>query len=155
MTESMLRSSSTVIIGLRFALTSAYDRLKFLIVIHITTDGTSRHSQITIPRILKGMHKKAYGKPSLLTAYEIISAKVPPGLNISQSDCGVYSLKYIECHMLQLRMDLMNDDNIPGARHKCAVDLWEAANDPVFVEIMENSPPPVLSSDDIVDLEKV
>ncbi|CAN6826935.1 unnamed protein product [Brassica oleracea] len=51
------------------------------------------------------------------------------GLNTSGNDCGAYSLKFIECHLLGLNFSLVNDENIQEARHKIAYDLWEAAND--------------------------
>ncbi|EFH66501.1 hypothetical protein ARALYDRAFT_335032 [Arabidopsis lyrata subsp. lyrata] len=100
-----------------------------------------------IPRIVKDVHGKVYGKVPLLTQYEIINGKVPKNLNTTMCDCGVYALKHIECHMLNLSMDLINDGNIKEARMKFAVDLWEAAHDPILIERMKNYKPPHQSSD--------
>ncbi|CAE6072024.1 unnamed protein product [Arabidopsis arenosa] len=100
-----------------------------------------------IPRIVKDVHGKVYGKVPLLTQYEIINVKVPKYLNTSMCDCGVYALKHIECHMLNLSMDLINDGNIKEARMKIVVDLWEAAHDPILIERMKNYKPPHQSSD--------
>ncbi|EFH70537.1 hypothetical protein ARALYDRAFT_337235 [Arabidopsis lyrata subsp. lyrata] len=100
-----------------------------------------------IPRIVKDVHGKVYGKVPLLTQYEIINVKVPKNLNTTMCDCGVYALKHIECHMLNLSMDLINDGNIKEARMKIAVDLWEAAHDPILIERMKNYKPPHQSSD--------
>ncbi|EFH63979.1 predicted protein [Arabidopsis lyrata subsp. lyrata] len=56
-------------------------------------------------------------------------------------------LCHIECHMLNLSMDLINDRNIKEARMKIDVDLWEAAHDPILIERMENYKPPHQLSD--------
>nr|VDC60956.1 unnamed protein product [Brassica rapa] len=37
-------------------------------------------------------------------------------LNKSGNDCGAYSLKFIECHLLGLDFYLVNDENIQEAR---------------------------------------
>lgn len=102
-----------------------------------------------IPRVLKEIGVKINGKTPLLTPYKIIEVPLPSGLNSSACDCGVYALKYIESHFLGLRMDLINDENIGEARHKVAVDLWEAANDPVLIERMKMFEPPQMSSDSV------
>ncbi|EOA17966.1 hypothetical protein CARUB_v10006381mg [Capsella rubella] len=100
-----------------------------------------------IPRIVKEIHTKSDGKSPLLSPYTLVHVSVPPGLNKSKSDCGVYALKYIECHFLGLPIDMVHDDNIRHARHKIAVDLWEAATDPVFIDRMAKYEPPQLDSD--------
>ena len=64
------------------------------------------------------------------------------GLNMSGNDCGAYSLKFIECHLLGLDFSLVNDENIKEARHKIAYDLWEAANDAVLQSRMSTFKPP-------------
>ncbi|ESQ50151.1 hypothetical protein EUTSA_v10002206mg, partial [Eutrema salsugineum] len=61
---------------------------------------------------------------------------VKRGSNKTQCDCGVYALKYIECHARGLDLSLMHDDNINTARMKIACDLFDAANDPVFIDRM-------------------
>lgn len=57
-------------------------------------------------------------------------------LNKSACDCGVYAVKFIECHALGLQLSLLNDDNIIEARHRVLWDLWEAANDPELIDRM-------------------
>ncbi|CAE6004963.1 unnamed protein product [Arabidopsis arenosa] len=104
---------------------------------------------ITIPRILKEIHTKSYGKNLLLSPYTLVHVPVPPGLNKSRCDCGVYALKYIECHFMGLPMDILDDVNIKHARQRIAVDLWEAASDPVFIDRMAKYEPPQLDSDTI------
>ncbi|XP_019100816.1 PREDICTED: uncharacterized protein LOC109132842 [Camelina sativa] len=106
---------------------------------------------ILIPRFVKEVQTKTYGKYLHVAPYSIIFALVPPNLNKSCCDCGVYALKYIECHMLNLDMSLINDDNIKEARTNITVDLWEAASDPVFIERMEKYEPSSVSHH-IVDL---
>ncbi|CAN7084083.1 unnamed protein product [Brassica oleracea var. botrytis] len=54
------------------------------------------------------------------------------------NDCGAYSLKFIECHLLGLDFSLVNDENIQEAQHKIVFDLWEAANDEALQEKNEN-----------------
>ncbi|ESQ44540.1 hypothetical protein EUTSA_v10003498mg [Eutrema salsugineum] len=74
-------------------------------------------------------------------------------INRSSCDCGVYALKFIECHMLGLQLSLLNDDNIYAARMKITYDLWKAAHDPILIERMRQYvPPKIVCSDDIVDL---
>ncbi|CAE6075028.1 unnamed protein product [Arabidopsis arenosa] len=104
---------------------------------------------ITIPRILKEIHTKSYGKNLLLSPYTLVHVPVPPGLNKSRCDCGVYARKYIECHFMGLPMDILDDVNIKHARQRIAVDLWEAASDPVFIDRMAKYEPPQLDSDTI------
>ena len=100
-----------------------------------------------VPRILKEVHAKVYGKVPLLTQYEIVPTKVPPNLNRFACDRGVYELKYIECKMLQISMDWLNDENIKEARMKIAMDLWEASRDPILIQRMKNYAPPFVSLD--------
>ncbi|KFK25967.1 hypothetical protein AALP_AA8G186400 [Arabis alpina] len=87
---------------------------------------------VTIPQIMKEIHTEAYGENLQLTPYSIIHVPVSCGLNRSKSDCGVYAIKYIECHFLNLPLDLLNDGNIRQARQKIAIDLWKAASNPAF-----------------------
>ncbi|KAL9293513.1 putative papain-like cysteine peptidase superfamily [Arabidopsis thaliana] len=100
-----------------------------------------------VPRILKEVHAKVYGKVLLLTQYKIVPTKVPPNHNRFACDRGVYELKYIECKMLQISMDWLNDENIKEARMKIAMDLWEASRDPILIQRMKNYAPPFVSSD--------
>ncbi|ESQ44985.1 hypothetical protein EUTSA_v10011100mg, partial [Eutrema salsugineum] len=68
--------------------------------------------------------------------YGIQYAQVKQGSNKTQCDYGVYALKYIECHARGQDLSLMHDDNINTARMKIACDLFDAANDPVFIDRM-------------------
>ena len=95
---------------------------------------------------------KIDGKMTLLKSYKVVNVPMPSGLNKSHCDCGVYAVKHIECHLLNLPFDLINDDNIHEARHRLAIDLWEAASDPVLIERMKLFEPPQ-PSDEIVNLD--
>ncbi|KAF3528827.1 hypothetical protein DY000_02041271 [Brassica cretica] len=88
-------------------------------------------STILIPRIVKAVQSSDKKKDFNVKQYTV--SYVPMrGLNTSGNDCGAYSLKFIECHLLGLDFSLVNDENIQEARHKIAYDLWEAANDEVL-----------------------
>ncbi|CAN8319967.1 unnamed protein product [Cochlearia groenlandica] len=104
--------------------------------------------QVEFKRFLgnKQNHKWNGGKVSL-SPYTIVHTPVPLGLNKSQGDCGVYALKYIECHMLDLPLKMLEDENIKCARHKIVFDLLEAAFDPVFIEQMTMFEPPPRDSE--------
>ncbi|KAF8114166.1 hypothetical protein N665_0040s0021 [Sinapis alba] len=84
-----------------------------------------------IPRIVKAVQNS--NSQQLNVKKYTISYAPMSLLNKSGSDYGVYALKHIECHLLGLDFSLVNDDNIREARQKIAYDLWEAANDHVFV----------------------
>nr|VDD45563.1 unnamed protein product [Brassica oleracea] len=57
-------------------------------------------------------------------------------LNKSCCDCGAYALKHLECNLLGIDLSLLDDEIIMSCRQKIGVDLWEAANDPIYVEAM-------------------
>ncbi|CAF1858376.1 unnamed protein product [Brassica napus] len=83
---------------------------------------------VPIPRIVKAVQSSDKKKDFNVKQYAV--SYVPMrALNTSGNDCGAYSLKFIECHLLGLDFSLVNDENIQEARHKIAFDLWEAAND--------------------------
>ncbi|KAF2542332.1 hypothetical protein F2Q68_00032347 [Brassica cretica] len=86
---------------------------------------------VLIPRIIKVVQSPEREKDFNVKQY-IVSYVPMHGLNMSGNDCGAYSLKFIECHLLGLDFSLVNDENIKEARHKIAYDLWEAANDEVL-----------------------
>nr|VDD30541.1 unnamed protein product [Brassica oleracea] len=71
----------------------------------------------------------------------------------SSSDCGVYALKHIECHLLGLDFYLVNDNNIREASQKIAYDLWEAANDPELSLRMAQYTPPKTITNPLVELD--
>ncbi|KAG2250702.1 hypothetical protein Bca52824_080838 [Brassica carinata] len=106
---------------------------------------------VLIPRIVKAVQsperKKDFNVKQFTVSY------VPMrGLNMSGNDCGAYSLKFIECHLLRLDFSLVNDENIKEARHKIAFDLWEAANDAVLQSRMSTFKPPKRAPVKPVDL---
>ncbi|KAL0729141.1 hypothetical protein Bca4012_025234 [Brassica carinata] len=85
-----------------------------------------------------------------IRAYKVVYVPMP-FINKSNSDCGIYALKFIECHALGLDLTLVNDDNIREARHKIAYDLWEAANDPeLMLRMSKYSPPKTVTSNVVV-----
>ena len=45
--------------------------------------------------------------------------------NIQVGDCGVYSLKFIECLALGVTFDGINDENIQGLRVKMATEIHD------------------------------
>ncbi|CAN6856903.1 unnamed protein product [Brassica oleracea] len=96
---------------------------------------------VLIPRIIKAVQSPERKKDFNVKQYTV--SYVPMhGLNMSGNDCGAYSLKFIECHLLGLDFSLVNDENIKEARHKIAYYLWEAANDEVLQFRMSTFKPP-------------
>lgn len=89
-----------------------------------------------IPRIVKAVHPAADAKQMTVVPYSIIHLPMKSRLNKSGCDCGVYALKFMECHLLGLDMSLVDDEVIRWCRQKITYDLWEAANDPVLIERM-------------------
>ncbi|KAL0723325.1 hypothetical protein Bca4012_037924 [Brassica carinata] len=107
---------------------------------------------VLIPRIVKHV-QSSNSRQHNVKKYSVTYASMPLLLNKSSSDCGVYALKHIECHLLGLDFSLLNDDNIREARHKIAYDLWEAANDPVLISRMAKFTPPKTISNPLVEIE--
>nr|VDD09012.1 unnamed protein product [Brassica oleracea] len=94
-----------------------------------------------VPSILKAVQSLRMQKHLNITPYTV-SCVPMCGLNRSNFHCGVYTLKYIKCHLLGLDMSLVDDDNIWGTRIKIMWDLWEAASDPELIERMTKYEPP-------------
>ncbi|KAG2274670.1 hypothetical protein Bca52824_057225 [Brassica carinata] len=93
-----------------------------------------------IPRIVKAVQSLTMQKHLTITPYNV--SYVPlSGLNRLNCHCGVYTIKHIECHVLGLKIFLVSDDNIWGARIKIVWGLWEAANDPELIERMSKYEP--------------
>ncbi|KAG2310660.1 hypothetical protein Bca52824_022217 [Brassica carinata] len=107
---------------------------------------------VLIPRIVKHV-QSSNSRQHNVKKYSVTYASMPLLLNKSSSDCGVYALKHIECHLLGLDFSLLNDDNIREARHKIAYDLWEAANDPVLISRMAKFTPPKTISNPLLEIE--
>uniref|UniRef100_A0A0D3C908 Ubiquitin-like protease family profile domain-containing protein n=1 Tax=Brassica oleracea var. oleracea TaxID=109376 RepID=A0A0D3C908_BRAOL len=107
---------------------------------------------VLIPRIVKPV-QSSKSRQYHVKQYTVSYASMPFLLNKSSSDCGVYALKHIECHLLGLDFSLVNDNNIREARQKIAYDLWEAAIDHVLIERMAKFTPPMTISSALVELE--
>jgi len=105
-----------------------------------------------IPRIVKAVQSSKNRQQVKVKQYTVSYAPMPYLLNKSSSDCGVYALKHIECHLLGLDFSLVNDNNIREARQKIAYDLWEAANDPVLISRMAQYTPPKTITNPLVEL---
>nr|VDD52241.1 unnamed protein product [Brassica oleracea] len=106
-----------------------------------------------IPRIVKSVHSSKSRQQLKVKQYTVSYAPMPYLLNKSNSDCGVYALKHIECHLLGLDFSLVNDNNIREARQKIAYDLWEAANDPEIILRMAQYTPPKMIINPLVELD--
>ncbi|KAL0731070.1 hypothetical protein Bca4012_027164 [Brassica carinata] len=106
---------------------------------------------VLIPRIVKAV-QSSKSRQHNVKQYNVTYTSIP-FLNKSSSDCGVYSLKHIECHLLGLDFSLVNDDNIREARQKIVYGLWEAANDPVLISRMAKFTLPKTISNALVELE--
>ncbi|KAG2264354.1 hypothetical protein Bca52824_071433 [Brassica carinata] len=89
-----------------------------------------------IPRIVKSVAPQERQKQLLLSSYSIVDVPMKLRLNKSCCDCGAYALKHLECSLLGLDVSLVDDEIIMGCRQKIGVDLWEAAHDPIFAEVM-------------------
>ncbi|KAG2307541.1 hypothetical protein Bca52824_027289 [Brassica carinata] len=87
-----------------------------------------------------------------MNAYSIVRVPMKRRLNKTCCDCGAYAIKLMECHLLGLDISLVDDQNILGCRHKIAVDLWQAANDPELVDRMSKYEPPQVDPFDYVDI---
>ncbi|KAF3584698.1 hypothetical protein F2Q69_00027802 [Brassica cretica] len=104
-----------------------------------------------IPRIVKAVQPTRHQKDFAVCAYTV--SYVPVGkLNKSACDCGVYAVKFIECHALGLELSLLNDDNIIEARHRVLWDLWEAANDPELIDRMSKYQSPECFSSTVEEI---
>ncbi|KAF3584700.1 hypothetical protein F2Q69_00027804 [Brassica cretica] len=99
-----------------------------------------------IPRIVKAVQPTRHQKDFAFGAYTV--SYVPVGkLKKSACDCGVYAVKFIECHALGLELSLLHDGNIIEACHIVLWDLWEVANDLELIERMSKyQSPECLSS---------
>ncbi|WZZ03761.1 hypothetical protein YC2023_089682 [Brassica napus] len=113
--------------------------------------GRKRYKEVDgfanlIPRIVKAVQPMRHQKDFAVGAYTV--SYVPVGnLNKSACDCGVYAVKFIECHALGLELSLLHDGNIIEACHGILWDLWEAANDPELIDRMSKyQSPECLSS---------
>ncbi|CAH8389868.1 unnamed protein product [Eruca vesicaria subsp. sativa] len=104
-----------------------------------------------VPRIVKAVQPAIYQKDFTVDPYTVTYVPMPK-LNISACDCGVFTVKFIECIALGLDLSLVNDENIKEARLRILWDLWEAANDPELVEKMALYKPPECLSSTITEI---
>ncbi|KAG2290176.1 hypothetical protein Bca52824_049780 [Brassica carinata] len=107
---------------------------------------------VLIPRIVKAV-QSSKSRQHHVKQYTVSYASMPFLLNKSSSDCGVYALKHIECHLLGLDFSLVNDNNILEAWQKISYDLWEDDIDPVLIERMAKFTPAKTISSALVELE--
>ncbi|ESQ36870.1 hypothetical protein EUTSA_v10003081mg [Eutrema salsugineum] len=84
--------------------------------------------------------------------YSVLYTPMKPKINKSQNDCGVYALKFIECHLFGHSFTMLDDENIKMARLKIVCDLWHAAQDPVLIERMSRYEPTPATESEIVEL---
>ncbi|KAF8093219.1 hypothetical protein N665_0387s0008 [Sinapis alba] len=107
-----------------------------------------------IPRIVKAVGPPESKKQLLLSPYSIVEVPMQARLNKSCCDCGAYALKHLECHVLGLDLSLVDDEIIQGCRQKIAVDLWEAAHDPILAQVMTRYVPSPWERSEVFDLEE-
>nr|CCO06498.1 cysteine proteinase like protein [Arabis alpina] len=104
-----------------------------------------------IPRILKAVQSPQNAKPLKISPYAVTYVKVPGGLNKRQCrHCGPYALKYIECHVLELSLAVLDGQNIISARFKIMGDMLKATHDPIFINSMSKYVPPTAHTDPTV-----
>uniref|UniRef100_A0A0D3BFQ8 Ubiquitin-like protease family profile domain-containing protein n=2 Tax=Brassica oleracea var. oleracea TaxID=109376 RepID=A0A0D3BFQ8_BRAOL len=105
-----------------------------------------------IPRIVKAVDPPK--SKLLLTSYSIVDMPMQTRLNKSCADCGAFALKHLECILLGLDLSLVEDGIMPGCRQKIAYDIWEAAHDPILIQLMAQHIPSDFESSTFYDLEE-
>ena len=58
--------------------------------------------------------------------------------NTQIGDCGVYSLKFVECLALGVTFDGINDNNIQGLREKMAAEILDEGGNNAMNNLMSN-----------------
>ncbi|KAF3538809.1 hypothetical protein F2Q69_00019207 [Brassica cretica] len=106
-----------------------------------------------ISRIVKAVAPPERQKQLLLASYSIVDVPMKTRLNKSCCDCGVYALKHLECHLLGIDLNLLDDEIIMGCRQKIGVDLWEVAHDSIYAEAMTRYVPSPWEREEVFDLE--
>ena len=94
-----------------------------------------------IPRIVKAVAPPESKKQLLLSPYSIVDVPMKSRLNKSCANCGVYALKHLECLLLGLDLSLVDDEIMQGCRQKIALDIWEATQDPMLIQLMAEHVP--------------
>lgn len=105
-----------------------------------------------VPRIVKAVAPSERQKQHLLAPYSIVEVPLKGRLNKSCCDCGAYALKHLECHVLDLDLSLVDDEIIHGCREKIAIDLWEAAHDPILAQVLREYIPSAWETSEVFDL---
>ncbi|KAG2280187.1 hypothetical protein Bca52824_051407 [Brassica carinata] len=106
-----------------------------------------------ISRIVKAVAPPERQKQLLLASYSIVDVPMKKRLNKSCCDCGAYALKHLECHLLGIDLNLLDDEIIMGCRQKIGVDLWEVAHDYIYAEAMTRYVPSPWEREEVFDLE--
>ncbi|KAG2300478.1 hypothetical protein Bca52824_036950 [Brassica carinata] len=103
-----------------------------------------------IPRIVK-----AVGPPKSKLHLSSYSTDMPMQMRLNKScvDYG-HTLKHLECILLGVDLSLVEDGIMPGCRQNIAYDIWEAAYDPIIIQLMAQHMPSDLESSDVYDLEE-
>ena len=107
-----------------------------------------------IPRIVKAVAPPENKKQLLLSPYSIIDVSMKSRLNKSCADCGVYALKHLECLLLGLDLSLVDDEIIHGCRQKIALDIREAAHDPMLIQLIAEHVPSEYETSDVFNIEE-
>ncbi|CAA7028198.1 unnamed protein product [Microthlaspi erraticum] len=103
-------------------------------------------------RIFKEVQPAAAKKNLVIAPYSVRYVPMRQGINESNCDCGIYALKFIECHVLGLDMLLLYDTNIRETRYKIACDLVDAAKDKVLLNRMSRYIQPEFAPTETVDI---
>nr|VDD55410.1 unnamed protein product [Brassica oleracea] len=107
-----------------------------------------------IPMIVKAVAPPESKKQLLLLPYSIVDVPMKSRLNKSCADYGVYALKHLECLLLGLDLSLVDDEIVQGCRQKIALDIWEAAQDPMLIQLMAEHVPSEYETSDVFDIEE-
>ncbi|CAN8222325.1 unnamed protein product [Cochlearia groenlandica] len=81
-----------------------------------------------IPSMIRVIAPVAAKKNITLKKYTVYRKKSVPQ-NIQEGDCGVYSLKYVECLDLGIRFAGLSDENMSFIRKKMDVEIYEEVPD--------------------------
>ncbi|CAH8352435.1 unnamed protein product [Eruca vesicaria subsp. sativa] len=106
---------------------------------------------VMIPRIVKAVAPPE-NKKYLLEKYYIVEVPLKARLNKSLCDCGAYALKNLECQLLGLDLNLVDDEIIQRCCQKIALDIWEAKQNPILIELMTQYVPSNFESSIVFDL---
>ncbi|CAA7054964.1 unnamed protein product [Microthlaspi erraticum] len=121
------------------------------------SNGLKRYREVDafanmVPRIFKEVQPAARKKLLSIAPYSTRYVPMRKGINKNHSECGVYAVKFIECHVLGLDMALLHDGNIKQARQKIACDLHDAAKDLVLLDRMTRYVRPEFAPTEVVDI---